>query len=517
MEQLLLEMRGITKVYSNGIVANDNVDFSLRQGEIHALAGENGAGKSSLMKVLFGIERPDSGEIYRSGKAVHIKSPGDALDLGIGMVHQHFMLIDSLTVAENVILGHEPSKAGFLNMRDAVKLTKSVSEKYNLPIDPLEKVANLSVGMRQRVEILKTLARGVEVLILDEPTAVLTPQETARLFEELKGLRERGHSIVFISHKLHEVKELCDRITILRKGKSEGVYPVKDMTEADISRLMIGRELAANLEKAPVKRGRVILESRDLSHVNREGAADLSHVNFCVRGGEILGIAGVDGNGQDALADMISKRARPSEGEILLDGVPLSQMTVRQARENGMAIIPADRMTVGASLSETIWENLFPVRIRERQYAKGGLLRFAAIHNLCQTFIQEYRIKCQNDQQPVGMLSGGNIQKVVVARELSASPNFVLADQPTRGIDVGASEFIREKLLALRAQGCAILLISADLNEVISLSDRLLVMSGGCITAYYDSCTDIDPEELGLYMLGAKRQSPDEIGGASIG
>lgn len=517
MEDVILEMRHITKVYGTGVVAIQNADFSLKRGEIHALAGENGAGKSTLMKVLFGIESMDDGEILVKGKPATIHSPSDALKLGIGMVHQHFMLIESLTVAENIFLGIEPGKNGFLSKTEAVAKAIEISKKYNLPVDPKEKVENLSVGMKQRVEILKALARNVDVLILDEPTAVLTPQETRQLFAELEFLRANGHSIVFISHKLNEIKELCDRLTILRKGVSQGVYDVTNISENEISHLMIGRDIAFEPKKKPFQMGKVVLKMQNIQHYRADGQHDLKNINLCVHSGEILGIAGVDGNGQTVLSKIISHAIEPSEGIVSIEGESIRRISIKALRKKGAAVIPEDRMTHGASTQQGIWENLIPLLLDDKKYCRKAMLNHKQIHEEANKLIQEYGISCDDDMEPVGMLSGGNIQKVVAARELSGSPKFILADQPTRGIDVGASEFIREKLIKLRDQGAAILLISADLNEVISLSDRLIVLSGGEITAFYPNCSNIDTDELGLYMLGVKKQEEEVIGGVAVG
>jgi ABC-type uncharacterized transport system ATPase subunit len=510
MEEIL-RMENITKIYPNGIVANKNVNFSVRAGEIHGLIGENGAGKSTLMKVLFGLELPEEGTIYLNGEKLNIKSIAAAIKYGIGMVHQHFMLVPSLTVAENMVLGIEPRKRGFLDFEKAVHLTEQISEKYNLPVDPKAIVANLSVGMKQKVEILKALLRGADILILDEPTAVLTPQETKELFKELLVLTENGHTIIFISHKLKEIKEICNRITIMRNGKNVGVHNVKDVSEEDISRLMVGRDVLLKIEKPPCMPGKPVLTVRNLSYIDEQGKKALSDINFSVRRGEILGIAGVEGNGQRELVEVITGLRKYTEGKIEIDNRDIHHLSINAIREIGMAHIPEDRMTYGVANEGSIAENLIANKIFKRELNKGLLMNMAKIRQLSQDNIHDYRIRCSSPQQTVKMLSGGNIQKIVVAREISSSPQLLIADQPARGIDVGATEFIYKKLTELREKGMGILLVSADLNEVMELSDSLLVMYGGEIVAYFDDSSIVTEDELGLYMLGVKKQPSQDL------
>ncbi|MEG2338222.1 MAG: ABC transporter ATP-binding protein [Clostridium sp.] len=507
----VLVMKGITKVYPNGIVANQGVDFSVKEGEIHSLMGENGAGKSTLMKMLFGIETPEEGEIFLRGEKVNITSPTVAIDMGIGMVHQHFMLVPSLTVAENMVLGMEPKKGVFIDFEKAVQMTEEVSKKYNLKVDARAKVEDLTVGTKQKIEILKALIRGAKILILDEPTAVLTPQETKELFEELIGLKENGHTIIFISHKLKEIKQICNRITIMRNGKGVGTYDVKDVTQEDISRLMVGRDVVIKVDKTKAAPRENVLEVKELNCLDESNNKLLNEISMSVRKGEILGIAGVEGNGQRELVEMITGLRKFSDGEITIDNKDIKNLSIKGIREIGTAHIPEDRMTLGAAKDASIQDNLISERIDSKDLKQGVLLNMKKIKEMSKKLIEDYRVKCDSEEQGVGMLSGGNIQKVVVAREFSSDPKFLIADQPTRGIDIGAATFIRHRLVELRDDGVGILLISADLNEVLELSDSLIVMYSGEITAYIEDASTITEEELGLYMLGLKKQTPEEI------
>lgn len=509
-----LVMDHITKVYNNGIMANNKVCFSATKGEIHAICGENGAGKSTLMKILFGIEQPNEGKLFIKDKEVNLTSPLKAIEMGIGMVHQHFMLVPSLTVAENVVLGIEPRKGLKFDKKKAVEITKEVSEKYNLPINPLAKVEDISVGLKQKVEIIKALVKGAEILILDEPTAVLTPQETKELFEQLRNLRDEGHTIIFISHKLDEVKSLCDRVTIIRHGKTIGVYNVADVSKEDISRLMVGVDVELVVGKDKAVPGKTVLNVKNLTKHNEAGKRVLNNVSFSVRSGEIVGIAGVEGNGQSELIDVITGFAEGGTGEITLLGENARKMSIKKLRENGLVYVPEDRMTVGAAGELTISENLMADKVSLPKYNKHGLLDKKAISEDVDKWIEEYQILCSSSTQPVKMLSGGNIQKVVVAREFNTVNQLLVCDQPTRGIDVGATEFIRKRLVQMRDEGRAVLLVSADLGEVMNLSDSLIVMFGGEIVAYFDDISSLTEEELGFYMLGVKRMTSQQIGGA---
>lgn len=507
----LLEARRITKVYPNGVLANKDVNFSLRVGEIHALAGENGAGKSTLMKILFGMEQPSEGEILLRGKPIRLSSPQDAIAHGLGMVHQHFMLVPSFTVTQNIVLGVEPKKGLRINYDEAVKRVNEISQKYNLIVDAEQKVEDLSVGMKQKVEILKALYRGAKILILDEPTAVLTPQETTEFFAQLKRLKDDGFTIVFISHKLKEIKEICDRITIMRAGRDVGVYNVADVTEQEISRLMVGRDVLLKYEKPTVRAERRVLEISHLTCVGESGKEILRDITLSVHSGEILGVAGVDGNGQNQLVSAIMGELRPQSGHISVNGSSTSGMNIRHIRDLGVAYIPEDRIKQGSAGDASIEDNLIANRYDTEEVGNGKVLNGGRIRTLAKRLIEEYSILCKNSEQPVGMLSGGNMQKVVVARECSLSPTLLIAEQPTRGVDVGATQIIHQNLLRLRKQNTAILLVSADLNEAVKLSDHLIVMFEGQIAAYFEHPSEVGEERLGLAMLGLEIMPPEEI------
>ncbi len=511
----ILSMKGITKVYPNGIVANKDVDFSVGKGEIHAIMGENGAGKSTLMKILFGMEQPEEGEIYYKGEKITLNSPREAINYGIGMVHQHFMLVPSLTVAENMVLGIEPKKNNaFFDFDKAVAMTEEVSKKYNLAIDPKTTVENLAVGKKQKIEILKALLRGAEILILDEPTAVLTPQETKELFEELINLKNQGLTIIFISHKLKEIKQITDRLTILRNGRSMGVHDTKDISEQEISRLMVGRDVILEVNKTAANPGDTVLKIENLSFYDMANKPVVNKLSFRLREGEILGIAGVEGNGQGELVEMITGLKKATNGKVFINGQEATKLTVKGIRNLKTSHIPEDRMVYGVAAEGTIGENLISDRYDLPAYNTGLLQKVNDLVQKSNELIQDFSIKCDSQTQQVNMLSGGNIQKVVVAREFSSEPELIIADQPTRGIDVGSTEFIRRKLVELRDEGTAILLVSADLNEVMELSDSLMVMYNGEMAAYFEDASKVDEMELGMYMLGLKKMEVKEMGGA---
>ena len=510
--EYVVQMKGITKVYPNGIAANQGVDFNVKRGEIHALMGENGAGKSTLMKMLFGLEQPTEGEIYVNGEKVSLTSPTVAISKGIGMVHQHFMLVPNLTVAENMVLGMEPKHKGmFMDYKKAVEITEEYAKKYNLHVDPNAKVRDIPVGMKQKVEILKALVRGAKILILDEPTAVLTTQETEELFKELIHLKEQGYTMIFISHKLHEIKQITDRLTIMRSGKSMGVYQTADISKEEISRLMVGRDVILTVEKDQAQPTDVVLRVRDLENTNEWNKKMLNKLSFDVRKGEILGIAGVEGNGQRELVDMLFNLNTPDSGTATVNGQSVIGQPQRKIRDLGVSLIPEDRMTFGMAGTATIEENLMSDRSADKKYNNGPLFNMKKMHEDSDQLIKDYKVLCKSRNQQVGMLSGGNIQKVVVAREFSADPILIIADQPTRGIDVGATEFIRKKLVELSRAGAAVLLVSADLNEVMELSDSLIIMYNGGIAAYFEDTTSLTDAVMGEYMLGLKQQSDEEV------
>lgn len=505
-KQAVLRMEHIMKIYSNGVVANEDVSLDLEEGEIHALLGENGAGKSTLMKVLFGIESPDEGKILLNGVETVIKSPQDAITKGIGMVHQHFMLVSSLTVAENIILGVAPVKNIFLiDKKRAIQEAEAIARKYNFNIDVTARVEEIPVGVKQKVEILKALYRGAKILILDEPTAVLTPQETNELFVQLEKLKENGHTVIFISHKLDEIKKICNRATIMRNGKSMGTYSVADMSTDDMSRLMVGRQVLLKFDKKPVNRKETLMKVRDLTVHNSQGVQKVDHLSFDLKGGEILGIAGVEGNGQSELVDVITGLNKNYHGSVQIRDVDIRKKNIKEIRNMNLAHIPEDRMKSGCAGTLNILENLFSNQYDRKEFSGKLFLKSKKMQQKAQDWIKEYLVKCNSYKQHVGMLSGGNIQKVIVAREFSTGPGIIVANQPTRGIDVGASEFIRKRLLEFRDSGCAVILISADLNEVLSLSDRLAVMYKGQFSSVFTEVEKVQEELLGQYMLGIKK------------
>ncbi|UQZ88265.1 ABC transporter ATP-binding protein [Deltaproteobacteria bacterium Smac51] len=506
MANEILRMKDITKIYPNGVMANKNVSFTVEEGEIHALMGENGAGKSTLMKILFGIESYDEGEIFFDGKKLDHAGSAEAIKSGIGMVHQHFMLVDSLRVYENIILGMEPTRGPMIDAETAIGQVRELGEKYNLRVNPLARVEDISVGLKQKVELLKVLMRGARLLILDEPTAVLTPQETEELFEQLLLLRKNNHTIIFISHKIREVMQICDKVTIMRAGRSEGTIGVEGTTAEDISRLMVGRDVILKQDKKPAEFGAPKLRVRNLNYINRFGKAMLKNVNFDLRSGQIMGVAGVEGNGQNDLAETIFGLTRGATGEVLADGKNILGKSIREIRDLGISYIPEDRITLGVASDGSVWQNLIADRVDQPEMKSGAFLSSKKIEALSDELIREFNIRCKSRNQSVGMLSGGNMQKVVVAREFSADPEILIANQPTRGIDVGANEFIWKKIVEKRDAGKAILLVSADLNEVLELSDSILVMCEGELVAYFEDAKKVTEEELGLYMLGLKKQ-----------
>ncbi len=499
-------MRGITKRFP-GVVANDHVDFDLRKGEVHALLGENGAGKSTLMNILYGLYKPDEGEILSRGQKVSFHSAKDAIDRGIGMVHQHFMLIPVMTVAENIVLATEPTKGGvLLDYDEAVARVREISERFGLAVNPTAKVENISVGQQQRVEILKALYRGAEILILDEPTAVLTPQEAGELFGIIKSLQAEGTSIIFISHKLNEVLEIADRITVLRRGKKIDTVPREGATEAGLAKMMVGREVLLRVEKKAAEPGDVLLEVRDL-HVNDDrGLAVVQDVSFVVRAGEIVGIAGVEGNGQSELIEAITGLRRAEGGQIAVAGQVLAHASARKMLDAGVGHIPEDRQRRGLVLEFTIAEN---IALHDYCYppdSRWGWLFPRRLVERARNLIREFDVRGGGPNTRAGALSGGNQQKVVAAREVARDPKVLIAAQPTRGLDVGAIEFLHRRLVEERDEGRAILLVSLELDEVMSLSDRLLVMYEGRVVGEHGA--DASEEEIGLEMLGGGRKEP---------
>lgn len=504
----LLEMKGINKVYPNGVMANQAVNLQLKKGEIHALMGENGAGKSTLMKILFGAEQPTEGDIILRGQKVMLSTPLEAIKHGIGMVHQHFMLDENLTVLENIILGMEPKKGLAIDYVSARQQVQAASELYRLAVKPDELVSQLNVSQKQKVEILKALIRGAEILILDEPTAVLTPQETQELFVQLKNLRDQGHTIVFISHKLKEVKAICDRATVMRAGKSLGSYDLADKSIQELSRLMVGREVVSEVTKGPLNKGKTVLEVKGLRVLDKDMNEAVKGVDFSLTSGQIIGIAGVEGNGQREFIDCITGLNTDYVGQIIIKGQAVEAMnTVKNRRQLGMKHIPEDRLTYGVMAEGSIEENMIANVYGDPSYQKMGLLNKGALRQFSQDLIKKFQVKTDSPQTSIKMLSGGNMQKVVAAREMTGDFDLLVADQPTRGIDIGTATFIHDRLIELRDQGCAVLLVSADINEVLSVSDSLVVFYDGQITAYFEDASTVSEETLGEYMLGIQKMT----------
>jgi simple sugar transport system ATP-binding protein len=497
-----LEMRQIVKRFP-GVLANDQVDFAVDAGEVHALLGENGAGKSTLMKILFGLYQPDEGQILLNGRPVTINSPAAAISLGVGMIHQHFMLVPTLTVAENVALGL-PSSRGFLT--DLEQVTERISElaaAYGLHVDPEAYIWQLSVGQQQRVEIIKALYRGAALLILDEPTAVLTPQEVDELFVTLQQMKADGHALIFISHKLHEVLHLSERVTVLRDGHNVGTVPTAQASRHSLAEMMVGRPLLAQPDKTPFAPGTVQLELQDVSALNDRAQPALRHISLAVHEGEVLGIAGVSGNGQRELAEVIAGLRPISQGHIHLGGRDVTGKSPREIMNSGLAYVPEERMKDGMIKDFSVSENLILREHDQQPYAGNSFLKFRIIERASRELVQEFNVKTPTLDTPVKNLSGGNIQKLVLARELSRRPQVLVAAQPTRGLDIGATEYVHGRLLQQREQGTATLLISEDLDEILALSDRIAVLYEGQIMDEMQRA-EATPEALGLLMAGVQ-------------
>ena len=510
---MVLSVQNLRVQYGARVLFND-LSFTVEDGERIALAGHNGAGKSTLMKIIFGIEQPSSGVMKYKGKEVRFSGSMEAIKAGIGMVHQHFMLIPSYTVADSIILGNEPRKMKiFTDHRAAVKRTQELSDKYQFDIDVTKKISELSVGEKQKVEILKTLYRNAEIIILDEPTSVLTPQETELLFKQLAHFKETGHTILFISHKLNEVKRISDRVTIMRNGVGRGTYDADKISLDEMARLIVGREVVADYShlRKEVAEKKNILDVKDISLV-QGGVQVLDKVSFTVESGEILGIAGVQGNGQSELVRCITGLIDYGTGSVAVDGIDITRFDIHDKRKNGLAYIPEDRMEDGTAGAASITDNMISTFYERKDLNRGPFLLLKNVQGEVETLIEKFSVKTKNAKQRIDSLSGGNIQKVVVAREYRTGPKCLIAEQPVHGIDIGSAEFIHMQLIELRNQGAGILLVSADINEVINLCDRILVMYEGKIAGCFDDPSKFDEKELGLYMLGVKKQGEKQGG-----
>jgi len=501
----LLELRGITKRFP-GVLANDNVDVDLRHGEVHALLGENGAGKSTLMNILYGLYTPDEGQILLEGKPVELGSTKGAIEAGIGMVHQHFMLIPVMTVAENIVLATEPRRRGVLLDYDtARKRVRELSERYGLAVDPDARIDRITVGQQQRVEILKALYRGAEILILDEPTAVLTPQEAQELFEIMRALKGQGKSIIFISHKLNEVLEIADRITTLRRGVVVDTIPAQGATEEGLARMMVGREVLLRVDKTPAQPAGQLLQVEGVTVIDDRGLEMVRDVSFEVRAGEIVGLAGVDGNGQSELIDAIAGLRHVKQGRISVEGAEITNASSKTALEAGVGHVPEDRHRRGLVLPFSLTENLALHGYRYAPNSRRGFLNLRAMGQRARRLLREFDVRGGTPLTPAASLSGGNQQKVVLAREIDGAPKVLIAAQPTRGLDVGAIEFVHRRLVEQRDAGRAVFLVSLELDEILSLSDRILVIYEGRIVGEFPPTAS--EEELGLAMTGGRKEA----------
>jgi len=506
MSDTLLAMEEITKVFP-GVRANDGVSFDLQAGEIHALVGENGAGKTTLMKILYGLQKPDSGTVYLRGEAASIRNPRNAIAQGIGMVHQHFMLVPPFSVLENIVLGEETQTAGVLRMEAPAEKVEEIMARNGLPVELSLSVADLPVGLQQRVEILKILYRGAEILVFDEPTAVLTPQEVDELFKTFRMMKDQGKGIIFISHKLDEVLDIADRITVIRRGKVIETLQRGEATKAKIAELMVGKPVLLEVKKEAVVPGATILEVRDLHETGERGHGVLDGVSLSVKGGEIYGIAGVEGNGQSELVQAITEPVKLNQGDILLQGQSILSWDVRLRRDSGIGHIPEDRQRFGLLLPFSLADNLTLGRHHRPPFVRGSQwIDSAKIRDYARQTIKNFDIRTPSEMTPANALSGGNQQKAIVAREMSFEPILLVAAQPTRGVDIGAQEFIYSQLLEARENGKAVLLVSADLDEILSLSDRIGVMFKGRIIQELGRA-EATREKIGLYMTGGDQNA----------
>ncbi len=512
MSDYIIEMLNITKEFP-GIIANDNITLRLKKGEIHALLGENGAGKSTLMSVLFGMYEPEKGEIRKNGKVVKIKNPKDATKLNIGMVHQHFKLVDVFSVLDNIILGSETVKLGFLQKKKARKKVQELSDKYGLSVDLDSKIENITVGMQQRVEILKMLYRENEILIFDEPTAVLTPQETGELLKIMCSFRDEGKSILFITHKLDEIMSVCDRVTVLRKGKYIGTVDTKDTTKQQLSEMMVGRpvELTVQKEKSVPDRDVLTVENLTVASKSNKNKPSVNNVSFTAKSGEILCIAGIDGNGQTQLIEAVTGLSKVQSGSIFLEGTEITDLSVKQRNDTGISHIPEDRHKHGLVLDFSLKDNFVLHSYKEKRFQNYGFIKKGAVKSYAEKLIADFDVRSgEGADTTARAMSGGNQQKAVIGRELDRNKPLIIAVQPTRGLDVGAIEYIHAQLVKKRDEGKAVLLVSLELDEVMNLSDRILVMYEGEIVGEFTP-DDITVTELGLYMAGTKKQGGSKL------
>ena len=504
----VIEMREITKKFGD-FVANDHINLEVRQGEIHALLGENGAGKSTLMNMLAGLLQPTSGEILVKGENVHLDSPSKATKLGIGMVHQHFMLVEAFTVAENIILGAETTKAGILSLRQAAEEIKTLSEKYGLSVDPFAKIADISVGAQQRVEILKTLYRGADMIIFDEPTAVLTPSEILELLDIMRNLVKEGKSIVLITHKLDEIRAVADRVTVIRRGQSIETVPVAGSTSEQLAEMMVGRAVSFKTDKVSSNPKEIILSIQNLVVNENRGVPAVKNLSLDVRAGEIVGIAGIDGNGQTELIQAITGLRKSQSGSIKIKGVETTHFKPRQITDMSVGHVPEDRHRDGMVLEMTLAENMALQTYYKEPFSKNGVLNYGKINEHARKLMVEFDVRAASEIVSGGSLSGGNQQKAVIAREIDRNPDLLIISQPTRGLDVGAIEYIRKRLVNERDKGKAILVVSFELDEILDVSDRIAVIHDGKIQGILDPAKT-DKQELGILMAGGKVNKEDK-------
>lgn len=498
-----VDMQHMRKFFaSSQVLACDDVSLSVEKGEVHAIVGENGAGKTTLMSLLYGLVTPDDGQIVIDGAPVRIAHPNDAIRAGIGMVHQHFKLVPSFTIAENIMLGIEPNRAGFIDSATEAEQVRALAERFGLPVNPALRIRDLSVGMQQRVEILKILQRNARVLILDEPTAVLTPQEVREFLNVVRALAQTGRTVLFITHKLAEVKAIADRVTVMRRGRSVGTHAAADLSIREMANLMVGRVVSLQVEKSPAQPGETVLSAEHVLVAGAGGVPAVFGASLEVRAGEILGVAGVSGNGQTELVEAIAGLRPVDQGTIRFLGREITHQSVRARRAAGLAHIPEDRMTTGLNLTTSLDENVVITCYQEPGFSRRGVFRFDAVRGLAQQVIERFNVRSARVGEGIRTLSGGNLQKIVLGRELRGSPKLIIANQPTRGLDVGSIEFVHSTLVEERDKGAAVLLVSVELDEILALSDRIAVMFAGRVLAVLDRAQATE-EKLGLLMAGS--------------